>query len=197
MELREMIETATKVTGDQTALAKMLGMPRNNLTDAKAGRRGLPEVACGKLAEILGIDRWTVIAASALVTERNPEKRAYLAPFVLELPRKAAAWVIAIATSAIIGTGAPTDTYANDTLKVSLPTLQPAPLQGLPSHVIGIMSTSQSASMGGGPKKMKAHGLLRQQGSPPTPEIPVPYSAVSGKYWRLSSLSIQIIRLAQ
>ncbi|MDO8262136.1 MAG: hypothetical protein Q7T21_02815 [Gallionella sp.] len=119
MELREMIENAAKITGDQTELAKMLGMPRNNLTDAKAGRRGLPEVACGKLAEIIGVDRWTVIAASALVTEKNPEKRAYLAPFVLALPRKAAAWTIAIATSAMIGTLAPTDAQANDTIKVS------------------------------------------------------------------------------
>lgn len=119
MELREMIESAAKISGSQTALAKDIGVRPDQLTHAKAGRAGLPEVACGKLAEILGVDRWTVIAASALVTERNPEKRAYLAPFVLALPRKAAAWLIAIATSAMIGTGAPTDVYANDTIKVS------------------------------------------------------------------------------
>lgn len=127
MELREMIEQAAKLTGDQTSLAKAIGVDRNNLTGAKAGRRGLPEVACGKLAEILGIDRWTVIAASALVTEKNPEKRAYLAPFVLEMPRKAAAWILATASVATIGSIAPSDATANDTIELSFPALQPAP----------------------------------------------------------------------
>lgn len=127
MELREMIETAAKLQGSQNNLAKVIGVAPDYLTHAKAGRRGLPEVACGKLAEILGIDRWTVIAASALVTEKNPEKRAYLAPFVLELPRKAAAWVLGLASAAMIATLAPTDSYANDTLNVSTPAEKPAP----------------------------------------------------------------------
>lgn len=127
MELREMIEAAAKITGDQTSLAKVIGVDRNNLTGAKAGRRGLPEVACGKLAEILKIDRWTVIAASALVTEKNPEKRAYLVPFVLGLPRKVAAWLIAIVSGATIATLAPTEAHANDTFNVSVPAEKPAP----------------------------------------------------------------------
>lgn len=125
MELRELIETAAKLQGSQNNLAKVIGVAPDYLTHAKAGRRGLPEVACGKLAEILGIDRWTVIAASALVTEKNPEKRAYLAPFVRDLPRKAAAWVIA-ATAATIGTTAPTEAYANDTFKVQSIAVEPA-----------------------------------------------------------------------
>lgn len=127
MELREMIEAAAKLAGDQKHLAKVIGLHPGVLTEAKAGRRGLPEVACGKLAEILGIDRWTVIAASALVTERNPEKRAYLAPFVLTLPKKAAQWLIAIATGATIATIAPENAHANDTLFVSTPAEKPAP----------------------------------------------------------------------
>lgn len=139
MELRELIEQAAKLTGNQAALAKVIGVHPNDLSAVKAGRRGLPEVACGKLAEILGIDRWTVIAASALITEKDPEKRAYLAPFVQELPRKAAAWAIA-AVAATTGTIAPTDAYANDTFKVSSPAMEPAPLQGLGRHAIGIMS---------------------------------------------------------
>ena len=97
MELRDMIENAAKIAGNQTAIAKVIGVHPNDLSAAKAGKRGLPEVACGKLAEILGIDRWTVIAASALVTEKNPEKRAYLAPFVLE--------IAAFATGTIVTNG--------------------------------------------------------------------------------------------
>lgn len=127
MELREMIEAAAKITGSQAALAKVIGVRPDQLTHAKAARAGLPEVACGKLAEILSIDRWTVIAASALVTEKNPEKRAYLAPFVLESARKAATWLIATVSAATIATLAPTESYANDTLNVSTPAEKPAP----------------------------------------------------------------------
>lgn len=129
MELRELIEQAAKVAGNQVALAKVIGVHPDVLTAAKAGRRGLPEVACGKLAEILGIDPWTVVAASALVTEKNPDKRAYLAPFVRNLPRKAAAWVIASASAATLGAIAPSDAnaYANDTIDVSSPALQASP----------------------------------------------------------------------
>lgn len=126
MELREMIEAAAKIEGSQNNLAKVIGVAPDYLTHAKAGRRGLPNIACGKLAEIIGVDRWTVIAASDLVTEKNPEKRAYLTPFVLELPRKAAAWMIATASAAMIGTAAPTDANASDTLNVSTPAESPA-----------------------------------------------------------------------
>ncbi len=128
MELRELIEQAAKFAGNQVALAKVIGVHPDVLTAAKAGRRGLPEVACGKLAEILGIDPWTVVAASALVTEKNPDKRAYLAPFVRDLPRKAAAWVIASVSAATLGAIAPGDANAyanvNDTMEVSSPALQ-------------------------------------------------------------------------
>lgn len=127
MELREMIEAAAKLTEDQKHLAKVIGVAPNSLTDAKAGRRGLPVEACGKLGDILGIDKWTVVAASALVTEKNPEKRAYFAPFVLESARKAATWLIATVSAATIATLAPTESYANDTLNVSTPAEMPAP----------------------------------------------------------------------
>jgi len=126
MELREMIETAAKLEGSQNNLAKVIGVAPDYLTHAKAGRRGLPIEACGKLAEILGIDRWAVTAASALVTQKNPEKRAYLTPFVQELPRKAAQWMLGIATAAMMTT-APSDAQANDTFNVSSPALQAAP----------------------------------------------------------------------
>lgn len=139
MELREMIEAAASKLGEQRKVAELIGVHPDVLTAAKASRRGLPEVACGKLAEILGIDRWTVIAASALVTEKNPEKRAYLTPFVQELPRKAAAWIMTAASAATIGSIAPTDSYANDTFNIASPAPEAAPLQGFDAHAIGIM----------------------------------------------------------
>lgn len=91
MQLREMIEKAAELSNGQSNLAKVIGVHPEALTAAKAGKRGLPAHACGKLAEILGIERWTVLSASELVTEKNEEKRAYFAPFVQDLPRKAAA----------------------------------------------------------------------------------------------------------
>lgn len=127
MELREMIEAAAKVSGDQKKLAKAIGLSPNNITEAKAGRRGLPASACYKLAAILGLDPAVVVAASELVTEKNPEKRAVFAPFVLGVPRTAAAWILGLATVATTGALAPTDAYANDTFKVSSPALEPAP----------------------------------------------------------------------
>lgn len=59
-------------------------MSDSNLTSAKMGRRGLPAEVCGRLADIniIEADRWTVLAASNLVTEKNEEKRAYWRSFV-------------------------------------------------------------------------------------------------------------------
>lgn len=139
MELRQMIEAAAKVSGDQKKLAKAIGLSPNNITEAKAGRRGLPASACYQLAAILDLDPAVVVAASELVTEKNPQKRAVFAPFVLELPRKAAAWVMTAATAAMIGTTAQSDAYANDTIEASSPATEAAPLQGFADHAIGIM----------------------------------------------------------
>lgn len=82
MELKEMIEEAARKVGSQKLLAAKIGETEQNLTGAKAGRRGLTNTACGKLAEVLEIDRWAVVCASDLVTEKNEERRAYLLPFV-------------------------------------------------------------------------------------------------------------------
>lgn len=100
MELREMIETAAKITGDQAHLSKVVGQHSNALTNAKAGRRGLPVSACIKLAEILDIDPMKVIAASELATEKNETKRAVFYPFV------SAGRAILIALSVTAGFGA-------------------------------------------------------------------------------------------
>lgn len=135
MQLREMIEVAAKKCGNQNDLAKVIDISAKALTEAKAGRRGLPAIACGKLAEILEIDRWTVIAASELVTERNEDKRAYFSPFVLN-------GVSSLATvlTAVMLTTAPGEASAsNDTFNVSRPALQPAPLTDSMAGTIHIM----------------------------------------------------------
>ena len=83
MELREYIETGIKKVGSVVALAKLIGQNAANVTNAKAQRRGLPNYACVRLADLLSVERIEVIAASELVTEKNPERQKVWLPFVL------------------------------------------------------------------------------------------------------------------
>ena len=127
------------------ALANLLGINPQDLSAAKKSRRGLPAYACVKLAAILGIDPMAVIAASELVTEKNPVKKALFAPFVLNL-QKPALWLMGIMTATLIGGMETTDAKTNDTNNMSSPPLQPALLQGMPIQSIGIMSTHTATS---------------------------------------------------
>lgn len=77
MTLKEFIDAASKIAGDQKRLAEKLGVTPQDITSAKAERRGLPNDACVKLAQITGANPLDVIAASELATEKKPEKRAF------------------------------------------------------------------------------------------------------------------------
>lgn len=83
MELRDYIEAGIEKCESVVSLAKQLGQADTTITNAKAHRRGLPNYACVKLADLLGTERIEVIAASELVTEKNPERREVWLPFVL------------------------------------------------------------------------------------------------------------------
>jgi hypothetical protein len=75
MNLKQIIERAEKATGSQKELALQLGQSASRLRDAKSGRCGLPNYACVMIADMIGVDRTTVIAASELVTEKKKERR--------------------------------------------------------------------------------------------------------------------------
>ena len=83
MELKDYIENAEKSAGGRQPLADILGQNADAITGAKAHRRGLPNFACIKIADMLGVDRLEVIAASELVTEKKPERREVWLPIVL------------------------------------------------------------------------------------------------------------------
>lgn len=85
MDLNAYISKGIEITGGVIALADRLSIDRTNLANAKAGRRGLPGYACVRLAQLIGEDERRVIAASELVTEKNPERRAVWLPFVQEI----------------------------------------------------------------------------------------------------------------
>lgn len=82
MSLKTYIERAEKAAGGQKALARIVGVTDSNLRGAKAGLRGLPVAACYQIAEMIGEDERVVVAASELLTEKKPERRAVLLPFV-------------------------------------------------------------------------------------------------------------------
>lgn len=105
MQLSEIITKAIPRFPSEAALARHLGVAPTLLNDAKKGKRPLPLAACGRLAEIVGMDRYDVAAASDLLTEKNEQRRAYLLPFV-----RHAAGIMGLAVMA--GTALPHDANA-------------------------------------------------------------------------------------
>jgi len=119
MELKEMIEKAATIVGSQKTLSVKLNEPQQTITDAKNGRRGLKDESCARLAEILGMTYGEVSAARNFAMAKDQNQRDFWLPFVRDLPRKAAAWMIGIATAATMATIAPSDANANDITKRS------------------------------------------------------------------------------
>jgi hypothetical protein len=115
MELKKLIERAEKAAGSQKALGLILGINPSNLRNAKAGQQGLPVAACYQVAELIGEDERCVIAASELVTEKKPERRAILLPFVRG--------AMSIVLGAVIFIVTPTPSQATPMLDKSLITL--------------------------------------------------------------------------
>jgi len=77
MELKRFIERAEAAAGSQKALGVMIGINPSNIRNAKAGQQGLPTYACVMIADLIGEDHTSVIAASELVTEKKLERRAF------------------------------------------------------------------------------------------------------------------------
>lgn len=86
MELRDYIESGLTVAKTGRALAHELGIGANELTDAKAHRRGLPNHACVKLAKMINEDALMIIAASELATEKKEEKRNFWSHLLASAP---------------------------------------------------------------------------------------------------------------
>jgi len=107
MDMRELIDAGAKKAGEQKTLAGLVGLDNRRLSDIKAGRCGMPDYACFRLASYLGIDPAQVIAASALVTEKNEERRKVFYPFVMGRAATIAATIAAIGSTAL-----PTETQA-------------------------------------------------------------------------------------
>lgn len=99
MELRNYIEEGIEKAGGTAALAKIITVKPQQVTDTKSMRVSLPVPACYALAELIGKDASEIIAASELVTEKKPERRAVLMKYLAR-----AASVSNIAACALIMT---------------------------------------------------------------------------------------------
>lgn len=82
MEFKKYIERAEKAAGSQKELSELLGQSAGKLRQAKANKCGLPIAICCQIAQLIGVEEIEVISASELVTEKKPERRAVLLPFV-------------------------------------------------------------------------------------------------------------------
>ena len=82
MELRDYIEIGSEKAGSLTALGKKLDLSQPNMSHAKAMKKALPIDAAMKLADYIGADLRSVIAANELVTEKKEEKKNYWMQFV-------------------------------------------------------------------------------------------------------------------
>ncbi len=107
MELKDYIEAGIAKLGSAVSLAKHLGQDATVVRNAKAQRRGLPNYACVKLADLLETEWIEVIAASELVTEKNPERREVWLPFVLAAEARKLAEIATSANATAETTTAP------------------------------------------------------------------------------------------
>ncbi|KAB2968169.1 hypothetical protein [Zoogloea sp.] len=80
MEIKDFVELGVEKTGSRPALASALCVTPNQISNARD--RGLPVSACYALAELIGRDAGEIIAASELVTEKKPERRAVLMKYL-------------------------------------------------------------------------------------------------------------------
>lgn len=115
MELRDYIEMGITKAGNVTELAKLLELRRENLSGAKGGNRGLPDIASAKLAQLIGVPEIAVIAASEMVTAKDEKAREFWRPFAQNLSR--AAGVFMTLSGLVMFSTAPKDANAAPVLE--------------------------------------------------------------------------------
>ena len=112
MEMKNYIELAEKKAGQQTKLAKILGISPSNIRSAKSNQRGLPVEVCILLADYIEVDPLKVIAASNLVTEKDETKRKILES-CFRRTSKAANFIVAALFVALISITSPNPANAS------------------------------------------------------------------------------------
>jgi hypothetical protein len=101
MSLKNYIERAEIKAGSQKELGELIGQSPSKLRDAKSGRCGLPTYACVLIADLIGEEDITIIAASELTTEKHESRRAI---WEKKLEAVAASLILAIVTTVVTPT---------------------------------------------------------------------------------------------
>lgn len=94
--LSKIIERAAEKLGNQRDLEIYLDLARGYLTEVKAGRRGLPDIAQDKLEKLMNLEGGTLRAASAIITEKKPEKVEYWKKKLVEFEKLAACVLVGV-----------------------------------------------------------------------------------------------------
>jgi hypothetical protein len=82
MSYGEILEKAVKKAGTQRELGTIINQHENAISEARKGKRGLPDTACLKLAQFMEIDFGKVIAARNEWTAKSEEERKIWLPLV-------------------------------------------------------------------------------------------------------------------
>lgn len=79
MDMSKVIEAAKKALDVESdyALAKKLEIPNNYIADYRSGKRRPDAYACARLAEVLEMDPFELLAQVEAETEKNEGRRAY------------------------------------------------------------------------------------------------------------------------
>lgn len=113
MEIRDYIKSGSEKAGSLTALGKKLDLSQSYMSQVKAQTKPLPIDAAIKLADYIGADLRSVIAANELVTEKKEEKKNYWMQFV----KSANAAIMIVALSVTTFVTSPEKAFANNTLQ--------------------------------------------------------------------------------
>lgn len=93
--LNEIIRKAAEKVGGIQALEDHLGLPRKTLSMVGKSR-GLPDYAQDKLEELMELEGGTLRAASAIITEKKPERVAYWKKKLMEFEKLAACILVGV-----------------------------------------------------------------------------------------------------
>lgn len=106
MQLKDYIEEGAKKAGSLSELGRMLCLQQQTISAAKGHKRPLPVKAVVQLADYIGADLRSVIAANELVTEKDEDKRRFWSPFVDHAKAASIALGLALVTNFVTPTPA-------------------------------------------------------------------------------------------
>lgn len=128
MDTNSLLNEAKKALGIKSdyQLAKAIEMHSGLIADYRKGKRILDTYACGRLAEVLGLDALELIAQVEAESEKNATRAAWWSRFLSSLPRSAAMLVCGLSIWAGFSPAGGVQVAEAEVLNVRLRRMQPA-----------------------------------------------------------------------